>query len=120
MSHGEWSQSRLRAFGFRLCGEAMDEVDERGKPVTDDTLLVLLNADPDPLEFALPDPHPGSRWEAVVNTAAAKEPRLAAISEAGARLGLDGRSLALLRAIPSSSDAPAEAFGGASPGKAEA
>ena len=64
MAEAEWQQSTLRAFGLRLCGEAMDHVNERGEPITDDTLLVLLNAKPESVEFVLPAAHPGAggKW----------------------------------------------------------
>jgi glycogen operon protein len=98
MSEAEWRQSTLRAFGFRLCGEAMDEVNDRGEPITDDTLLVVLNSQPEAIRFVLPDAHPGSRWEVVLDTSAsvpAASPRWADVGDGWA---VDGRSLVLLRA----------------------
>ena len=62
MAEAEWRQARLHAFAFRLCGEAMDDVNDRGEPVTGDTLLVLLNALPEPVDFLLPGAHPGVAW----------------------------------------------------------
>jgi isoamylase len=97
MTPAEWQQATLRAFGFRLCGHAMDEVDERGNVITDDTLLVLLNGGADAASFVLPDAHPGTRWEVLVDTVRVLDeprPRLAV----GAGMQLADRSLALLRA----------------------
>jgi pullulanase/glycogen debranching enzyme len=71
MTETEWRQSTLRAFGFRLCGDAMDEVDERGQPIIGDTLLVLLNAGAKSVPFVLPDAHPGNAWECLIDTAVA-------------------------------------------------
>jgi len=98
MSAEEWPQSTLRSFGLRLCGQAMDEVDERGAAITDDTLLVLLNAQPDPVSFVLPDAHPGTAWEVLVDTAVPAEPSEAGPCPVGAGVSLVGRSLQLLRA----------------------
>ncbi len=101
MAETEWHQSTLRAFGFRLCGQAMDEVDDRGEPITDDTLLVLLNAQPDAVSFVLPDAHPGAFWEVLVDTAlgdgASERPQF----PVGASVNLAGRSFQLLRAVRS-------------------
>jgi isoamylase len=97
MTPAEWQESTLKAFGFRLCGHAMDEVDELGEPITDDTLLVLLNAHTNGVAFVLPDAHPGTRWEVLVDTAPDHDeprPRF----DVGAGLELTGRSLVLLRA----------------------
>jgi isoamylase len=97
MTPAEWRQSTLRAFGFRLCGHAMDEFDERGEAITDDTLLVLLNAHAGGVAFVLPDAHPGRRWEVLVDTARERdEPRLR--FDVGASIELTGRSLVLLGA----------------------
>src|SRR5690606_31105173 len=54
MTDDDWSNGELRALGMRLGGDALTEIDERGQPVTDDTLLVLLNADHERLPFILP------------------------------------------------------------------
>jgi isoamylase len=96
MALAEWQESTRRSFGFRLCGEAMDEIDERGGPIADDTLLLLLNADPESVEFVLPDAHPGAAWELVIDTAAVAVP--AARVPVGATVSLTGRSLQALRA----------------------
>ena len=97
MTEAEWFQSTLRAFGFRLCGEEMDEVDERGEPITDDTLLVLLNAQPDAVRFVLPDAHPGIGWELLVDTAVSQV-GTARRFDVGASVSVGGRSLLLFRA----------------------
>src|SRR5690606_25950879 len=43
MTHEAWSTSWVRCFGMRLDGTTK-ELDEEARPVTDDVLLVLLNA----------------------------------------------------------------------------
>jgi glycogen operon protein len=99
MGEAEWRESTLRAFGMRLCGQAMDDVDERGEPITDDTLLILMNANADAVDFVLPHAHPGGSWEGLVDTAAAPGPRLPSVLEVGQTIKLSGRSLRLLRAL---------------------
>jgi len=100
MAEVAWRDATLQAFGFRLCGRAMDDVDERGEPITDDTLLVLLNAGAGAVRFVLPDAHPGVRWEALLDTAREPEPAKPRVLEVGESLELVGRSLVLLRATP--------------------
>jgi glycogen operon protein len=97
MGDADWSGA-TSAFGFRLCGLGMDDVNERGEPITDHTLLVMLNAQPDAAAFVLPDPHPGLRWELLVDTAEEGGTAKPVVFEPGAVLTLTGRSLALLRA----------------------
>ncbi|MEK7384818.1 MAG: glycogen debranching protein GlgX, partial [candidate division NC10 bacterium] len=100
MADAAWRDATLQAFGFRLCGRAMDDVDERGEPITDDTLLVLLNAGAGAVRFVLPDAHPGVRWEALLDTAREHEPAKPRVLDVGESLELAGRSLVLLRATP--------------------
>jgi glycogen operon protein len=106
MTETEWRESTLRAFGFRLCGEAMDEVNERGEPVTGDTLLVLLNAQPDVVRFVLPTAHPGFEWEVLVDTARTGLTEPAGRLDVGASVAVGGRSLQLLRAWPAHGGGP--------------
>ena len=99
MSPEEWQQSTLQAFGFRLCGQAMDEVDAHGEAITDDTLLILLNAQAEPVAFVLPEAHPGTCWEGVVDTTGGGDaPAATARLAVGTSVNLGGRSLQLLRA----------------------
>jgi glycogen operon protein len=101
MAEAEWRQAMVRAFAFRLCGEAMDDVDERGEPLAGDTLLVLLNAQPEPVDFVLPGAHPGAAWDEVIDTAGAGVLDAPQRVGAGARVPVAGRSLRVLRAWPS-------------------
>jgi glycogen operon protein len=92
MGDADWTGA-TEAFGFRLCGQAMDDVNERGEPITDDTLLVLLNARPEAVPFLLPDPHPGVRWALLLDTADAEAPPTPCRLDPAAVLTLAGRSL---------------------------
>jgi hypothetical protein len=103
MTEAEWRQAMLRAFAFRLCGESMDDVDERGEPLTGDTLLVLLNAEPEAVDFVLPGAHPGVAWDRVVDTAGAGVLDPPSRLDVGDRISVAGRSLQVLRAWPARS-----------------
>ena len=98
MAEAEWRQATIRAFAFRLCGDAMDDVNERGEAITDDTLLVLLNAEAEAVEFVLPGAHPGIAWDLVVDTGGAGMPEPPPRLEVGDRTSVAGRSLQVLRA----------------------
>ena len=71
MTDADWTAPHVRHLGVLLAGDAIDEVDERGRQVTGESLLLLLNADRAATSFALP-PAPGggtSRWRLVFDTA---------------------------------------------------
>ncbi len=98
MSDGEWRDTTRQAFGYRLCGLAMDEVNDKGEPITDDTLLILFNAGAEKVQFVLPDAHPGNLWERLVDTARGAEAEKGSRFDMGSKLALTERSMMLLRA----------------------
>ena len=59
MTEEEWNSGFTRCFGMRLGGDAILEWDEQGRRVTDDTFLLLYNADPGMMSFRLPASSPG-------------------------------------------------------------
>jgi hypothetical protein len=85
----------VRSLGVRLAGDAIDEVTERGGRITGDTLLLLLNADANALEFTLPPNREGQYWEELVDTSngmSTPEPL-----HGGDRYEVQGRSMAVFR-----------------------
>jgi len=99
MTETEWEASWVRTLGVRLDGRALDELDERGDPIVDDTLLLLLNAHADTVPMTLPQPLPGTVWEVVIDTAEPDlEPGVRRL-EASEPYQLRGRSIALLREV---------------------
>jgi isoamylase len=68
MSDEDWNNSETRCFGLRLAGDAIEELDDRGNRIVDDTLLILLNAHHEPIPFTLPAHRRKVRWEVVLDT----------------------------------------------------
>jgi isoamylase len=68
MSDAEWNQSFARSLGVYMAGHAMDEVDEHGRPVTDQDLLILINAHHEEIPFTLPADGGTSCWEVLLDT----------------------------------------------------
>jgi isoamylase len=94
MTDEDW-QSYTRCLGIRLAGDAIDEVDPAGQRIVDDTLLVLINAHHEPLDFVLPTHTREVSWETLLDTRGTDDvPRE---TPAGKGYPLGGRSLALLR-----------------------
>jgi isoamylase len=109
MTDESWNAGFVRCLGVRLEGDAIDEVDERGRPILGDTLLVLLNAHHDRIDFTLPDETPDDRWERLMDTidGAAAPDRFAGSDV----YPLSGRSVALFRlahAVPPGQSREAE------------
>jgi glycogen operon protein len=95
MSDEDWDAGWLRCFGVRL-GDVLGEVNENGEVVTDDALLLLLNAHHEPLPFLIPSDLPGT-WEVEVDTAAPDGRGTSRHCDAGETFEISDRSLVLLR-----------------------
>ena len=65
MTHEDWNLPFARCVGMLMVGQRLAERDERGAPVMDDDLLLLLNAHDDAVLFRLPE----GAWRALVDTA---------------------------------------------------
>jgi glycogen operon protein len=97
MSDEDWNDPFARSLGLRLAGDAIEDVDERGNRVFDDTLLILLNAHDEPISFVLPPHKPRMRWELIVDTREPTGRRKHRPIRGGNPYDLEARSLALLR-----------------------
>jgi len=98
MSDEDWGNSESRCFGLRLAGDAIEEVDDRGNRIVDDTLLILLNAHHEAVPFVLPAHRRKVRWQVLLDTTEAAAGKGSHRSmRGGEAYDLKGRSLALLR-----------------------
>jgi glycogen operon protein len=68
MTDEEWKQDSARSLGVLLSGQGLQEQDERGHPISDDTFLLLMNAHHEQISFHLPHPGSGAGWVPVVDT----------------------------------------------------
>jgi glycogen operon protein len=98
MTDDDWSQGYVRCLGVRLAGDAIDEKDPKGRPLLDETFLLLLNAHHEPRPFTLPAHKRGVRWQPVFDTALYdRNGNPVRLLRGGDQYDLEARSLALLR-----------------------
>jgi glycogen operon protein len=72
MDDADWEAGFAKAMAVFLNGDTLSERDPRGQPVTDDSFLLIFNADDAPVDFTLPSQW-GGTWEVVVETSGAIE-----------------------------------------------
>lgn len=99
MTDTEWEDDWRRSIAVRLGGDALGELDRNGDPVTDNNLLLLFNADAEPIDFVLPTAGAGAGWEPLIYTAVSELPEDADPVPGGEIFHLDGRAMALLREV---------------------
>jgi len=98
MSDEEWDQAFARCLGLLLTGEALPDMDARGRPLRDGNFLLLFNAHHETIEFTLPRVVSDLGWLGVLDTAlSARGERDADRAFAnGSNYPLQARSMAVL------------------------
>jgi glycogen operon protein len=76
MTQRDWDDASAHALGMLVHGEATDETDDRGRPIRGDTMLLLVNASPGEVTFALPVLEGERAWTALVDTTRDEPPAL--------------------------------------------
>jgi isoamylase len=68
MTMRDWQQVPGRTLGVFLNGDEIPSRTERGDEIVDDSFLLLLNADFEPVTFTLPTRRFGAHWEVILAT----------------------------------------------------
>jgi glycogen operon protein len=65
----DWTTGWTRTLGARIGGGLIGDTDEQGRPMKDDTMLILLNAHNDETQFTMPHGHKRfGYWETLLDT----------------------------------------------------
>ena len=93
MTDTAWNAPFVRSLGVLMVGDAIGDVDERGRLVSGDTLLILLNAHFESVPFVLPAAGDGHRWVRVLDTIETNAPE--ARFTGATKYPLQGRTMVL-------------------------
>ena len=100
MSDEQWQAPGVRTLGVQFAGDAISERGPRGERISDDTLLLILNADERPVAFTLPNHEAARRWEVVFDTLHASFSAAHGTFDGGAVYRVAERSVVCLRRLP--------------------
>jgi glycogen operon protein len=93
MGDDDWETGYARSLGVFLNGEAITDRDRRGQRVTDQSFLLLFNADHEPIDWVLPKQW-GDHWQVSFDTTdPARDGRT---TEAGVPFPVAGHSVVVL------------------------
>jgi len=95
MTHDDWTAGLADAIGIFLNGQAMPSVDRRGQPIVGESFLLLLNPGAADIDWTLPGPPIGERWELELSS----DPGLADRAIVHGRLSVSSRSATVLRRL---------------------
>ena len=94
MTAEQWNAGWMRSIALIYNGNTLDQVDEMGQLVSDDSFLILLNSHHGTVTYTLP-PSPGERgWTLIMNTSNLDDPFQ--IQPMTTRVEVAGRSVMLL------------------------
>ena len=113
MTDEDWDRGFVRSLALRLAGDAIEETDEQGRRLIDDTLLILLNAHHEPLDFTLPAHKRGVRWQSVLDTSWDHgHRRQVVVLKGGEQYALSARTIAVLKLRSQQRASASDAGGG--------
>ena len=98
MTEEDWEAGFGKSVAVFLNGDGIPDRNARGERVIDDSFIMIFNAHDGSIDFTLPHPEYGAKWEVVLDTAT---PQLAEPAPAAARsvLTVEARSLCVLRRV---------------------
>jgi isoamylase len=97
MTDDDWQTGFAKSVGVFLNGEALPDPDTRGRPVKDDSFLLLFNGHHEDVTFVLPGKEWGRRWVTELTTVS--DPGVRKPKSAGAKVTVAGRSVQVLRRL---------------------
>ncbi|AGG67212.1 hypothetical protein H924_08870 [Corynebacterium callunae DSM 20147] len=100
MTQDDWDFAFGKSLQVFFNGDAIEEPDERGQKIRDESFILMFNAHFEPIEFTLPPEHFGMKWKLLVDTTEAIGYPLEELTiEAGGTLTVPARSTMLLRQV---------------------
>jgi glycogen operon protein len=96
MKSADWQNTETRSLALMLPGKNLQEFDERGQRLTDDSFLILVNAYWEAVEFTIPSTSALSSWDVLLDTSKDDPPPSQRILRAKKRYLLEPRSFVLL------------------------
>ncbi len=95
MNDQDWDSSWIRCIGIFLAGNVPDEIDERGMPLNDSSMILTVNSHHDRIAFTAPIFLPNTVWHLALDTNQPESTEEKTI-KAGESIDVEGRSLILL------------------------
>ncbi|WP_435006073.1 glycogen debranching protein GlgX [Tundrisphaera lichenicola] len=95
MTEADWAAGFIQCVGVLLAGDLIEDLDEEGDRIVGETVLILLNAYHEPIDFTMPEHQSSRHWELLFDTA---EPEAeVSFHEGKATFKLEGRSVVAFR-----------------------
>ena len=98
-SHKNWENSELRSFALILAHEKTTKTHENETAILENTLMILLNASTDTIEFRVPESNISTGWEVLIDTSSNIGNKEGILFSSGAKYKMVDKSLVLLKPL---------------------
>lgn len=98
-SHENWQNYKLRSFALVLAQEKTGKARENERTVLENTLMILLNASSETIEFAIPKNNISTAWEVLIDTSSNTLNKEFVLFSSGAKYKMIDKSLVLLKPV---------------------
>lgn len=99
MSEIDWQDHKLHSFSFVMAHEKEIKTKEHEKTVFDNTLMILLNASAETVEYTIPNHNISTLWEVLIDTNSYKFNTDTAQFTKGSKYRMVDKSLAVLKPV---------------------
>jgi glycogen operon protein len=100
MSEQDWAEPHVKSFAVFLNGDALRELDDDGRPVRDDSFLLVFNAHHESVMFTMPAATFGTDWKVAIDTAADDDAPAQSVGS-GKTIELAARTVVVMSRAPS-------------------
>jgi glycogen operon protein len=98
-SHENWENSELRSLALVMACEKKGKVSKNEKTVLDNTLMILLNASSETIEFTIPESNISTTWEVLIDTSLNVGNKEGIFFSSGAKCKMVDKSLELFKPV---------------------
>ncbi len=98
-SHKNWQNYELRSFALVLAHEKTTKTHENEVTILENTLIILLNASTETIEFTIPESNISTAWEVLIDTSSNTLNKEFVLFSSGAKYKMIDKSLVLLKPV---------------------
>ena len=97
LSHENWQNYELCSFALVMAQEKTAKANENDRTVLENTLMILLNASTETIEFPIPKNNISTAWEVIIDTSSNTLNKEFVSLSPGAKYTMIDKSLVLLK-----------------------
>lgn len=99
MTEEDWRNPKLLSLGLVKSGDKIKEIEKSENPEFENTVMILMNASPEALDFVIPETAVSTRWRIILDTTYGNTSGSLGYTDSGDKYGMADRSLVILSPV---------------------